>query len=111
ALQLLNDTQHVEAARKFAERIITEGGDSPTDRLTYAFRIVLARAPTAAELSVINDELNEHRARFAKSPADAKKLLGVGEAKAKPNLSPEEVAAYALVASTLLNLDEALTRN
>ena len=84
ALQLLNDTQHVEAARKFAERIITEGGASARDRLTYAFRIVLARAPTTAELSVINDELNEHRARFAKSPADAKKLLGVGEAKANP---------------------------
>ena len=93
ALQLLNDTQHVEAARKFAERIITEGGASDSDRLTYAFRMVLARAPTTTELSVINDELNEHRARFAKSPADAKKLLGVGEAKANPNLPPEEVAA------------------
>jgi hypothetical protein len=111
ALQLLNDTQHVEAARKFAERIITEGGDSATDRLTYAFRMVLARAPTSAELSVINDELNEHRARFAKSAADAKKLLGVGDAKANPDLPSEEVAAYALVASTLLNLDETLTRN
>jgi hypothetical protein len=111
ALQLLNDTQHVEAARKFAERIITEGGDSATGRLTYAFRMVLARAPTAAELSVINDELNAHRARFAKSPDDAKKLLGVGEAKVKPELPAEEVAAYALVASMLLNLDETLTRN
>jgi hypothetical protein len=111
ALQLLNDTQHVEAARKFAERIITEGGDSATDRLTYAFRMVLSRAPTSAELSVIIDELNEHRARFAKSLADAKKLLGVGDAKANPSLSPEEIAAYALVASTLLNLDETLTRN
>jgi hypothetical protein len=111
ALQLLNDTQHVEAARKFAERIIMEGGPSDSDRLTYAFRMVLARAPTATELSVINHELNEHRARFAKPPADAKKLLSVGEAKAIPNLPPEEVAAYALVASMLLNLDETLTRN
>jgi hypothetical protein len=73
--------------------------------------MVLARAPTSAELSVINDELNEHRARFAKSAADAKKLLGVGDAKANPDLPSEEVAAYALVASTLLNLDETLTRN
>lgn len=111
ALQLLNDTQHVEAARKFAERIITEGGNSTSDRLVYAFRLLLSRAPTSEELSVMTEEWNAHRARYAKSPADAKKLLGIGDAKANPELSPEDVAAYALVASTLLNLDETLSRN
>ena len=43
--------------------------------------------------------------------ADAKKLLAIGEAKANPKLEPEEIAAYTLVASMLLNLDETLTRN
>ncbi len=111
ALQLLNDTQHVEAARTFAERIITEGGTSATERLTYAFRMVLARAPTVAELSILNDELSMHRARYGQAPVDAKKLLAIGEAKANPKLAPDEVAAYTLVASMLLNLDETLTRN
>lgn len=111
ALQLLNDTQHVEAARIFAERIITEGGASAAERLGFAFRTVLARSPTAAELAVMENELSVHRDRYANSPDDAKKLLAIGDAKAKSNLPPREVAAYALVVSMLLNLDETLTRN
>ena len=47
----------------------------------------------------------------AKSPADAAKLLAVGEAKPRAGLDPAEVAAFTLVAGTLLNLDETLTRN
>ncbi|MCE9531097.1 MAG: PSD1 and planctomycete cytochrome C domain-containing protein [Planctomycetes bacterium] len=111
ALQLLNDIQHVEAARAFAERIMTEGGATETDRLTYAFRLILARAPTSRELSILKDEWNVHLARYKKAPGDAAKLIAIGEAKAKLGLKSEEVAAYTLVASMLLNLDETLTRN
>ena len=111
ALQLLNDIQHVEAARSLAERIMTEGGATETDRLTYGFRLILARTPSAMEMAILKDEWNVHLARYNKAPADAKKLIAIGEAKAKPGLKPEEVAAYTLVASMLLNLDETLTRN
>jgi hypothetical protein len=108
---LLNDTQHVEAARVFAERVLVEGGATDADRLTYAFRLVLARQPTDAERAILAAELTAHRERFAKSPADAAKLLAVGEAKPRAGLNPAEVAAFTLVAGTLLNLDETLTRN
>ena len=111
ALQLLNDTQHVEAARVFAERIILEGGATEGDRIAYAFKLVLARKPNEQELSILKEELAVHLARYTKAPAEAKKLLTIGETKAIPDLKPEEVAAYTLVASTLLNLDETLTRN
>ena len=111
ALQLLNDVQHVEAARAFAERILTEGGPSPTERIAFAFQAVLARQPSAAELRVLEDELTAHLARYAKAPDDAKKLIAVGESKPKAGAKPDELAAYTLVASTLLNLDETLTRN
>ena len=47
ALVLLNDVTYVEAARKLAERMLTEGGRSPEDRIAYAYRFVLARAPPA----------------------------------------------------------------
>jgi hypothetical protein len=111
ALQLMNDVQHVEAARALAERILAEGGKTAEDRITFAFKVVLARAPSAVELGVVEEELAAHLARYAKAPDDAKKLIAVGESKPKPGPAPEELAAYTLVASTLLNLDETLTRN
>ena len=39
ALDLMNDVTFVEAARVFAERVMKEGGTSPTDRIAYAFRV------------------------------------------------------------------------
>ena len=111
ALQLMNDVQHVEAGRAFAERLIIEGGATPADRIAFAYRVLLARAPTADELAVVKDELETHLARYAKAPDDAKKLIAVGESKPSAKVKPDELAAYTLVATMLLNLDETLTRN
>ena len=52
SLQLMNDVQHVEAARALAERIVSEGGSSPEDRVAFLFRTVLARQPTAEETRI-----------------------------------------------------------
>ena len=49
--------------------------------------------------------------RKTATPADAQKLIAMGETKAKPGYKPDELAAMTLVASTILNLDETLTRN
>jgi hypothetical protein len=111
ALQLLNDTQHVEAARILAERIVTEGGATPADRVKFTYKVLLARTPTDKELAIVTGELAKHLERYAKKPDDAAKLLAVGDRKANPKLKADEVAAWTLVASMLLNLDEALTRN
>ncbi len=48
ALELMNDVTFLEAARKLAERMMTEGGASAEERLGYGYRLVLARAPDAA---------------------------------------------------------------
>ena len=111
ALQLMNDVQHVEAARAFAERLIADGGATPADRIGHAFQVLLARKPAAEELSIVMAALDAHRTRFIKVPADAKKLIAVGETKPKATSKPEELAAYTMIASLLLNLDETLTRN
>lgn len=111
ALQLMNDVQHVEAARAFAERILTEGGSTPNERITWAFRTVVARQPEAGELATLADELKAHLARFSGDPEAAKRLISVGDSKPRAGLPAPEVAAYTLVANTLLNLDETLTRN
>src|SRR3954453_17273914 len=43
ALVLMNDTTYVEAARKFAERIVTEAPVSPRERVRFAFRCATCR--------------------------------------------------------------------
>jgi hypothetical protein len=110
ALVLLNDPTYVEAARQFAERILRNGGDSLEQRLEFSFRSVLARQPTTAERAVLSGVYHRQLARFRDLPDAAKALLAVGESAADPALDPAEVAAWAMVASAILNTDEALTK-
>ena len=111
ALQLMNDTQHMEAARAFAQRMVTEGGTTPEERIAFAFRAALARAPTPAETAVVKEALDQHLARYRADPDSAKRLARVGEFRHKEVLSAEELAAYALVGNLVLNMDESVTRN
>jgi len=48
---------------------------------------------------------------FSNDLGSAKKLLKIGERKADANMPPAKLAAYTLIANTLLNLDEAITQN
>ncbi len=43
--------------------------------------------------------------------ADADKLLSIGESKRDSKLDAGELAAWTLVASTILNMDESITKN
>jgi len=110
ALVLMNDPTYVEASRKFAERIVREGGAGFDQRLAFAFRSVLCRAPVTEELAVLRGVYERQLARFRAQPAAAADLLRVGEAPADATLDPAELAAWAMVASALLNTDEALTK-
>ena len=111
ALQLMNDMQQVEAARVLAQRMLTDGGAEPAARITFAFRTVLARKPETSELAILQQQLASHLIRFQQDAESAKKLIAVGESKADPKLDPVQLAAHTLVVSTLLNLDETVSRN
>ena len=111
ALILLNDPTYVEASRKFAERILQEGGTSLDDRLTFAFRHVVARQPSPRERTLLKQLVTEQLADYATRGDKAEALLKVGESPRETKLNPNELAAWTIFASTLLNLDESLTRN
>ena len=111
ALQLMNDVQHVEAARALAQRMLVEGGTSAETRIAFAFQTVLARQPESEEVSILQEQLDHHLQRYQQSPEDATKLITQGESKPSADLAAPELAAYTLVASTILNLDETLNRN
>lgn len=111
ALQLMNDVQHVEAARAFAQRILFEGGDSPEQRIQWAWRCVTSRFPTADELDIATSSLRQQRSIFKAAPEKAKELIAYGESKPSPELDTVDLAAYTLLANMLLNLDEVVTKN
>lgn len=110
ALVLMNDPQYVEAARKLGERMLAEGGATPAERLTFAFRLMTSRRPSAAELAVLERLYAEERAAFAKRPAAARNLLAAGRAPRNAALPVVELAASTVVANTLMSADEAVTK-
>ncbi len=110
ALILLNDPQYVEAARKLGERMILEGGPATSDRITLAFRLLTGRTPLASELALLEKLYADERAAFAKDPGAARKLLATGEAPRNAALPAAEVAAASVVASTVMNMDDAVTK-
>ncbi|MBA3481980.1 MAG: DUF1553 domain-containing protein [Pirellulales bacterium] len=109
AMVLMNDPAYLEAARKLAARMLAEGGDVDEQRLAWGFELLTARRPDAAELATLVRLLELQRREFAAAaPAG---LLKAGASTANEAVPPAELAAYASVASMLLNLDEAITRN
>ncbi|MCS6861667.1 MAG: DUF1553 domain-containing protein [Abditibacteriales bacterium] len=111
ALVLMNETGFVEAARKFAERIMTESPSASSyDRIKYAYRLALARTPTQAEINVLMTVLNQQRAAFHQDLSSAMKLLSVGESPRNEKLDAAELAAWTMVASVIMNLDETITK-
>jgi hypothetical protein len=110
ALALLNDATYSEAARKLAERMIVEGGATLIDRIRYAFRLATARAPTDVELKTLSDGFGRYSAEIRKDPKSAERLLQVGESPIVVQHDRVELAAYATLASVLLNLDETIVK-
>ncbi len=109
ALNLMNDDTYVEAARFLAERMMHSSTD-PAARLTFGFRSVLIRMPKPDELAILDHAYQRSLADFKNDPAAAKALLGVGAKPADPQLNVTELAALATVASTILCMDETVTK-
>ncbi|WP_234800589.1 DUF1553 domain-containing protein [Luteitalea pratensis] len=110
ALVLLNDVQYVEAARVLAERLLREGGDTPEARITTAYRLLTSRAPRPTELAAVRALFEKERATYASDLRAARQLAKSGEAPPARTLDPVDVAAWTVVASTIMNTDEAVNK-
>jgi hypothetical protein len=110
ALVLLNDPTFGEAARVFAQKVLSEGGDTLDARLTFAFRSAVSRPPTAEEIGVLAEILSEQREVYKQTPEEASKLVMAGESSKVEGLDPIDHAAWTALASIILNLDETITR-
>ncbi|HKA01412.1 MAG TPA: DUF1553 domain-containing protein, partial [Candidatus Solibacter sp.] len=110
ALDLMNDVTFVEAARFLGQRMMKEGGSQADARLRYGFRAALGRWPSAAEEAILRDNLNYHLSYFSEKEKEIDAFLNQGETRADSALDRRELAAYASVASLILNLDEMVTK-
>lgn len=111
ALQLMNDVQHVEAARAFAQRIIKEGGKTAKMRIRWGWRTVTSREPNAKEVQIALGALKQHQQRFKKDKDSAKELIGFGDSEPGESFRTPQLAAYTLLANLILNLDESVNKN
>jgi Protein of unknown function (DUF1553)/Protein of unknown function (DUF1549)/Concanavalin A-like lectin/glucanases superfamily/Planctomycete cytochrome C len=110
ALVTLNDPTYVEAARAMAERTLREGGRDARSRIVYVFRLALARKPSTQEAKVLRDLLSQQLTNYRKDGKAAGELSHVGESKADDKIDQAELAAWTMVASAILNLDETITK-
>jgi hypothetical protein len=111
AMVLMNDPAFLEAARELGARMLAAGGDTDENRLAWGFELLTARRPAPQELTVLLRLLEEQRVEFATGESKATGVLNVGASKPSGAYPEAELAAYASLASVLLNLDEAITRN
>jgi hypothetical protein len=109
ALTLMNDPVYVEAALHLAARVLTERPNaSPDERVSYAFRLAVARPPRLPELATLRHLLDEQRQTMQANPKQADELV-----KGFPlpkRVSAEQLASWYAVAAALLNLDETISK-
>jgi hypothetical protein len=109
ALVTLNEPLFVEAARQLAARAWREGPtfDARLDAISLR---VIGRPFARAERAVVRRTFDEALALYRKQSEAASALLAVGASPSDRNIPPAELAAWSIVASQVMNLDEALTK-
>jgi hypothetical protein len=107
ALTLLNDTVFVECAQALGQRVVSERAGPAPERIRHAFRLCVAREPTAEELTVLRGLFEDLLQACRANPDAAAQLVG----KTKPaGIELTEAAAWVALARTVLNLDEFVMR-
>lgn len=110
ALVTMDDVQWVEAARALAQRVIEHGGKQPDQRIRLMSDILLSHDPPPRMAAVLEGSLAQMEKHYAADPRAAHELIEVGEKKPDASIPPPELAAWTMVASEMLNLDETVTK-
>ncbi|MEO5915659.1 MAG: DUF1553 domain-containing protein [Luteolibacter sp.] len=109
ALVLLNDPQFIEASRELASHALKEQGDFD-GRLDFITSRLDGRKFDAGERKIVRESLDSALATFRAHADDATKLITTGATPPRKDADVPELAAWTLLASQILNLDETITR-
>jgi hypothetical protein len=88
--------------------MLKDGGQSPEEWVVWAFVEVTGRQPTDAERKLLIDMYQEQLDCYQKDAALADKLLKVGDYENDAKLPKDQLAAAAMTATALLNLDASI---
>ncbi|MBV9470163.1 MAG: DUF1553 domain-containing protein [Abitibacteriaceae bacterium] len=112
ALVMMDDPQFVEAARNLAQNALKATGSSSSDdkTLDYMAWRLLCRPLRVDERKIIKGVLKDMRTEYESKPDAAKALLSFGESKPDAALDPTQLAAWTMIASEMMNLDEVLNK-
>ena len=109
SLLLLNDDTYLEAARVLAAGVLSETKDDLLC-MRVLWRTILTREPTGPELQMLEGLLVRQQERFTNDFDAVDQVLAVGAADLSHDLDASKLAAWTIVAHTILNLDEAIVR-
>lgn len=107
ALTLMNDLTYLESARVLASNALLKAPEAPVNGI---FERVLSRKPAGEELEVLKAKYATALKWYRANPLEAKKAVHHGQSEPAAGLKVPELAAATLVATLVLNLDEAITR-
>ncbi|MBT6643752.1 MAG: DUF1553 domain-containing protein [Planctomycetaceae bacterium] len=113
SLVLLNDPVYTEAAFAFGKRMLSESPeDTDTSRIDYGFRIAVSRQPTAREVNLLQKLLNSERQALVGNSKKVEVIMKDHSGIDIPeSMDSNELAAWYVIAATILNLDETITKN
>jgi hypothetical protein len=110
ALVTLNDPQFIEAARHLAETALLRSRGREVKQIDFLARRLLLRPLTPVEEGIVLKTLAGMTEFYDANPAEAAKLIAVGDSTPSPKVKPAQLAALTMVANQLLNLDEVLNK-
>jgi hypothetical protein len=109
ALVVMNEPVFVEASRQLATLAFRSGRNFDR-RLDFIAARLLGRKPDATERAVLRQTHTKALATYTRDATAAAQLLDVGASAPDREIPAAELAAWTLVASQVMNLDESLTK-
>ena len=110
ALVLMNDPTYIEAARVLATQALQQSLTEP-ECIAWLYRSATSRLPDAEELQILSNVLNQQSRLYRSQPSAARELIQVGETPVETSIAPAELAAWTMLASLILNMDETVTKH
>jgi hypothetical protein len=110
ALVTLNDPQFIEASRMLAGMTLATPGLGDQDRLQFIAARLLSRPLSDEEAKILLIAINDLKSHYASDQAETQALLAIGYAEAKSPIKRSELAAWTMLASEMMNLDETLCK-
>lgn len=111
ALVLMNEQQFFGAAIHFAEMLVEQVELTDTERTSLAYETVTAHVPGPSTVEILTASLDDFRRLYRADPGAAAEMIASSSSVAgEPVTDQVELAAWAMLAHSLLNLDAVRNR-